>query len=97
MTTREKLAGRLNAIRDHHDLSTAEVVAMDEAAAMLAGEPTAQDYQALYHELLLAVGNKWPNETRHQTALRHIQQAERGGTGGASNDCSATGRTYERH
>ena len=29
-----------------------------------------------YHELILAVGNKWPNETRHQTALRYIRQAE---------------------
>ena len=30
----------------------------------------------LYNELLFAVGNKYPNETRHQTALRYIQQAE---------------------
>ena len=29
-----------------------------------------------YHELLYAVGNKHPGETRHQTALRYIQQAE---------------------
>ena len=36
------------------------------------------DYKALYHELLFGVGNKWPGETRHQTALRYIQQAERG-------------------
>lgn len=35
-------------------------------------------YKALYHELLFAVGNKYPGETRHQTALRYIQQAERG-------------------
>lgn len=31
---------------------------------------------ALYYELLYAVGNKCPGETRHQTALRYIQQAE---------------------
>ena len=30
----------------------------------------------LYNELLFAVGNKYPNETRHQTALRYIQDAE---------------------
>lgn len=30
----------------------------------------------LYNELLFAVGNKYPNETRHQTALRYIQEAE---------------------
>lgn len=30
----------------------------------------------LYNELLFAVGNKYPNETRQQTALRYIRQAE---------------------
>jgi hypothetical protein len=30
-----------------------------------------------YQELLYAVERKWPNETRHQTALRYIQEAER--------------------
>ena len=30
----------------------------------------------LYNELLFAVGNKYPNETRHQTALRYIKDAE---------------------
>lgn len=36
----------------------------------------------LYHELLYAVGMKWPGETRRQTALRYIRQAEepKGGT-----------------
>ena len=29
-----------------------------------------------YSELLYAVGNKHPGETRHQTALRYIRQAE---------------------
>lgn len=29
-----------------------------------------------YRELLMAVGAKWPNETRHKTALRYIQRAE---------------------
>jgi hypothetical protein len=32
----------------------------------------------LYNELLFAVGNKCPNETRHQTALRYILQTEKG-------------------
>ena len=30
----------------------------------------------LYSELLSAVGNAYLNETRHQTALRYIKQAE---------------------
>lgn len=29
-----------------------------------------------YYELIYAVGNKYPNETRHQTALRYIRNAE---------------------
>lgn len=29
-----------------------------------------------YYELIYAVGNKYPNETRHETALRYIKQAE---------------------
>lgn len=31
---------------------------------------------ALYYELLFAVCKKYPGETRHQTALRYIRQAE---------------------
>ena len=42
------------------------------------------DWGKLYHELLYAVGNKYPNETRHQTALHYIQRAERG-----SDHCNA--------
>lgn len=30
-----------------------------------------------YDELLMAVARKFPNETRHQTALRYIQEAEK--------------------
>lgn len=29
-----------------------------------------------YQELLMAVGNKYPGETRHETALRYIRKAE---------------------
>ena len=34
------------------------------------------EVEGRYHELLYAVGNKYEGESRHQTALRHIQQAE---------------------
>lgn len=30
----------------------------------------------LYYELIMAVGKKYPNETRHQTALRYIIEKE---------------------
>ena len=32
-----------------------------------------------YDELIYAVSNKYPNETRHQTALRYIRSTEQGG------------------
>lgn len=32
-----------------------------------------------YHELLFAVGNKYTGETRHETVLRYIRQAEAAG------------------
>jgi len=35
-----------------------------------------------YYELLYSVEQKWPNESRHQTALRYIQQAERNSKSG---------------
>ncbi len=38
----------------------------------------AEQQRTLYMELLLAVGNKYPDESRHQTALRYIKQAEQG-------------------
>ena len=34
------------------------------------------DVSAKYHELLFAVQKKFPNESRHATALRYIQQME---------------------
>jgi len=34
------------------------------------------DIENKYHELLFAVESKFPNETRHQTALRYIREAE---------------------
>ena len=36
-----------------------------------------EDNSDKYFELLHAVENKFPNETRHETALRYIQQAEK--------------------
>jgi hypothetical protein len=49
--------------------------------------------KALYHELLYQVGNKYPGESRHETALRYIRQAEqpRGGPVSATKaDAGAT-------
>ena len=34
-------------------------------------------YQGKYNELLFAVCRKFPGESRHQTALRYIREAEK--------------------
>jgi len=43
-----------------------------------APSPTDGETLAKYHELLYAVATKHPDETRHETALRYIRNAERG-------------------
>ena len=37
----------------------------------------AEDYKALYYDLIYQVWSKYPGETRHDTAKRYIQQHER--------------------
>jgi hypothetical protein len=39
-----------------------------------------------YYELLYAVARKFPNETRHETALRYIREAETRATDGSVKD-----------
>lgn len=39
-----------------------------------------------YTELIMAVKRKFPDESRHETALRYIQEAERNCIGGPSQD-----------
>jgi hypothetical protein len=48
----------------------------DQPDARKAGEEMVAELQRKYNELIFAVGNKHPGETRHETALRYIQQAE---------------------
>lgn len=36
-----------------------------------------EDISVKYNELIFAVGNKYPNETRHETALKYIRRAEK--------------------
>ena len=37
---------------------------------------TSIDIKDKYNELIMAVGNKYPGESRHETALRYIKRAE---------------------
>jgi hypothetical protein len=48
-------------------------VALPPDPATSGGEPSVE---TRYWELIYAVGKKWPNESRHETALRYIRQAE---------------------
>ena len=55
----------------------------DDLAEALAAKVPAEceRLRELYEELLFSVGKKHPYETRHQTALRYIRQAEATGIG----------------
>lgn len=39
-------------------------------------EAPSPQISTLYNELILSVSNKFPNETRHETALRYIRERE---------------------
>lgn len=54
------------------DEADTALAALDAALA----EPEPDAIAAKYNELLMAVGHKYPGETRHETALRYITQAE---------------------
>ena len=72
-----------------HRLYTQEYVYTTPPAA----QPAQHTEQELYHELLFAVAKVHPNETRHQTALRYIQQAE----SGSADRCTAAHGIKERN
>ena len=54
--------------------------------------PVAGDARANYDELIYAVGEKWPGESRHETALRYIRQAETRDSGVPSAAIAAGGK-----
>ena len=70
--TTSYIPASVEALRD----ALAEHGDAESDARLIAAPPQRQPLTDLYNELLFAVGNKHPNETRHQTALRYIQQAE---------------------
>jgi len=47
-----------------------------ETSDMKDVESIARDHREKYHELLYAVARKFPDEDRHQTALRYIRERE---------------------
>jgi len=50
---------------------------------------------AKYEELLMAVARKFPNESRHETALRYITEAESRDYGTASEVCKQSSEGEE--
>jgi hypothetical protein len=71
-----------NAVLFEVDILSGRSAKLEAFAELVRAEALAQPVQRqpltdeLYNELLFAVGNKYPNETRHQTALRYIKDAE---------------------
>jgi len=55
-------------------MSTVDEIATDELMVKAADE--IEQLEAKYYDLIYAVSQKWPNETRHETAFRYIRQAE---------------------
>ena len=60
-----------------HDLPERETAVADGYCPMCLVS-TIEELQANYNELIFSVEKKHLNETRHETALRYIQQRERG-------------------
>jgi hypothetical protein len=61
----------------HRDLvlmAVARNKAIDDCTLAMAGKEVSVGDK--YNELIMAVGNKYKGETRHQTALRYIKMAE---------------------
>ena len=74
--TLEESVRRLEAAWVKASTEIARLTASNEADARRLGEAEAD--RERYYELIFAVAKKYPGETRHETALRYIVEAERG-------------------
>ena len=68
-----------------------DVLAFIRTLAQRAGEMDKK-----YHELIFAVGNCYSGESRHETALRYIREAEKGSTTSECNSNAVTTRADTR-
>jgi len=67
---RNRLVIQSNAMRDYGN-------ALNERIREAAAKPVAsRNVSELYYELLYAVAKTFPGESRHETALRYIREAE---------------------
>lgn len=80
----QDLTQKISEAMDHTpDSFHREMVRLAHRAHKLLAAPTppvseGRNKLELYGELLYAVANKFPGESRHQTALRYIRNAEKG-------------------
>ena len=65
--------------QDAYQLLEVATRALIEKCENLRGER--DEARKLYNDLLMSVERKFPDETRHQTARRYIQQSENGRSG----------------
>jgi len=80
--------------KQHNDQLTGEIeiIKLNDIPCIA---PIAGSVEMLYHELIMAVSKKFPNETRHETALRYIRECEDRCSGpcksnrSVNEDCSA--------
>lgn len=95
-----KFRHRSDEYTSHGQVLAAEC-ALDCAADVrttLTSHPPADgvEMSAKYYELILAVGNKHPGESRHETALRYIRQSENNNAGPAQADAILSNAGIER-
>ena len=88
-------------VSEDMDEAAAEIERLQAYADGLAGErfsdrvhvalqSRAETAEARYHELVLAVANKYHGETRHETALRYIREREMPKDDGACSQAAST-------
>ena len=65
-----------------NDQKTLDASSASILNAGLGAEPDYKLIAAKYQELLYAVAQKFPGETRHETALRYIRRAESASSSG---------------
>ena len=65
-----------NSATEYDRWRAAHLLRCQYAPPQAPSEAVARDFKALYMELLYAIGKKHHGESRHETALRYIQQAE---------------------
>lgn len=78
-TKRAKIERRIRQLENDLTGDFLKVVVQGGGAQQFIYQPFREvsELREKYNELIYAVASKFPDETRHETALRYIQQAEK--------------------